>query len=99
MLRHVYGYSDEYSELFQRNFSFYQIIGCRHQPACLTPSANKNEEVPYYRPYSEPRQTRLYFKGFSLQFLRKYAASFTSQSDCDICQHSSIRRIAPCSKF
>lgn len=99
MLRHMHGYDDENSRLFNDTFDFYQIIGCRHLPACLTPSPNKNEDIPYYRNYSEPKQTRLYFRGFNLRDLRRYAATFTSQSDCDTCHHSSIRRIAICPKF
>ena len=99
LLRHMHGYSDEAEFMYRKSFQYYQVIGCRHQPACLTPSASRNESVPYYRPYSEPKETRLYFRGFNLDQLRQYVATFNSQSNCDICTTSSVRRIVPCSKF
>ena len=99
MLRHMHGYDDCFSVLFDQQFDFYQTIGCRHRPACLTPSPSKKEEVPYYRNYSEPKETRLYFKGFSLTSLRKYAAGFTGQSDCDKCSTSSQRQLVRCRRF
>ena len=99
MLRHLHGYEDETNELFNRYFNFYQLIGCRHNPSCLTPSRNQNETIAYYRDYSEPKETRLYFRGFSLEQLRKYVATYSSQSDCDICTGSSIRRLVRCSRF
>ena len=99
MLRHMHGYSDCFTAMYDQRFDFYQTIGCRHKAACLTPSASKDESVPYYRNYNEPRETRLYFKGFSLGELRKYAAGFTSQSDCDKCATSSHRQIVRCKRF
>ena len=99
MLRHMHGYSDCFTVLFEQRFDFYQVIGCRHRAACLTPSASKDEEIPYYRNYNEPKETRLYFKGFPLTDLRKYCAGFTSQSDCDKCATSSTRLLVRCRKF
>ena len=95
----MYGYSDENSDLYCRIFSFYQTIGCRHKAACLTPSASRHEDVPYYRDFSEPRETRLYFRGFALGDLRKYAATYSNQSECDICAVSSRRRLVPTCQF
>lgn len=90
----MFGYEDAYSTLFSSTFDFYQRIGCRHQAACLTPTSKKNGTVAYYRDYSEAVETRLYFKGFSLVQLRKYASAFVSQSECSKCSSVSIRRIA-----
>ena len=95
----MHGYDDCLTVMYNNRFDFYQTIGCRHKPACLTPSSSKNEDVPYYRPYSEPKETRLYFKGFSLVELRKYAAGFTGQSDCDMCATSSQRQLIRCREF
>ena len=99
MLRHMHGYSDCFTVMFDQQFDFYQVIGCRHQAACLTPSASKDESVPYYRNYNEPRETRLYFKGFSLAELRKYVAGFNDQSECSKCAMSSPRQLVRCKRF
>ena len=93
MVRHMFGYDDIYSTAFEQEFDFYQRIGCRHRPACLTPSQKKNSEIAYYRDYSEANETRLYFKGFSLQQLRKYASTYMDQSACSICSFSTVRPI------
>ena len=98
MVRHVYDYEDHQYLLFERAFQFKQLIGCRKSPACITPCDKKNSDIPYYRDYSEPQQTYLYFKGFSLDMLRQYINTFTDQSECSNCQHSRRRRLAKCEK-
>ena len=96
MVRHCFGYDDCYSSMYNEKFDFYQRIGCRHRAACLTPCHKKDGPIAYYRDYSEPSETRLYFKGFSLQQLRKYASSFFDQSECSKCSLTSVRPIVKC---
>ena len=99
LLHHSFGYHDAQWAKLQHEFDFYQRIGCRHQPACLTPSDKKDSTVPYYRDYSEAIETRLYFKGFSLQELRKYASSYFDQSACATCAYSTVRPIVKCNQL
>ena len=96
MVRHSFGYDDVYSGMYASKFDFYQRIGCRHRSACLTPCNKKDGEVPYYRDYSEVSETRLYFKGFSLQQLRKYASTFFDQSECRRCSFTTLRPVVKC---
>ena len=96
MVRHVFDYEDQQFVEFERAFQFKQLIGCRKKPACITPWDKKNSDIPYYRDYSEPHNTFLYFKGFSLDDLKQYVGSFSDQSECDNCNHSRRRRLVKC---
>ena len=96
MVRHVYQYEDFISPAFEREFQFKQLIGCKHQSACITPYDKKDSDIPYFRDYSEANYTFLYFKGFSLQELTTYVSTFDSQSDCSQCVHSRRRRLVRC---
>ena len=95
-LHHSYGYQDIQWTVCQKEFEYYQRIGCRHQPACLTPSDKKDSDIPYYRGYSEAIDTKLYFKGFSLSEIRKYAASYSGQSACSKCAYTDFRPVVKC---
>ena len=99
MLRHLYGYSDIMNTDFNSAFQFYQVIGCRNNPCCITPCSKKDEDVPYYRPYSESHETRLYFRGFSIQELRAYLSCFREDDACSKCTHASVRRLVACHRF
>ena len=99
MLRHIYGYSDVAESVFEQYFSYYVTIGCRHQAACITPSAKKNNDLPYYRDYSEACQTRIYLKGFSYNEMRDYVSSYSRDPDCVGCSSSRLRRLVKCRQF
>ena len=98
MVRHVYDYEDHQYVEFERAFQFKQLLGCRRKPSCITPCDKKNSDIPYYRDYSEPQLTYLYFKGFSLDELTQYIGSFSDQSECTNCHHSRRRRLVKCSR-
>ena len=70
MLRHIYGYSDILSTSYAEKFQFYITIGDRQNPCCLTPYSRQDSDIPYFRDYSEAIETRLYFRGFSLDSLK-----------------------------
>ena len=96
MLRHIYGYSDILDSRYNEVFSYYQVIGCRKNPSCITPCAKKDMDLPYYRPYSESHESRLYFRGFSLGELRAYLSTFRDDDRCLNCAHASVRRLVTC---
>ena len=99
MLRHVYGYSDILDSTYNEVFSYYQVIGCRKNAACITPSSKKDSDLPYFRPYSESHETRLYFRGFSLKELRGYVSAFREDDRCSNCVHAGVRRLVVCRPF
>ena len=99
MVRHLYGYSDIADCSYEKEFDFYQNIGCRKNPACIVPCSKKNNELPYYRDYSEAVLTRLYFKGFSFEELCLYARSYSHDPKCVGCAHPNVRRIVKCRSF
>ena len=99
MLRHLYGYNDIADPMFEGYFSYYVIIGCRHEAACITPSSKKNNDLPYYRDYSEACQTRIYLKGFSYQEMRDYVSSYARDQKCVGCGNSNLRRLVKCRSF
>ena len=99
MLRHQFDYENHYGNAFEKAFQFKQLIGCKHQSACITPCPKKDSDIPYFRDYSEAHYTYLYFKGFSLAELTAYVSTYSSQSDCSICIQSRRRRLVACGQF
>ena len=99
VLRHLYGYNDITETKFEQQFDYYQVIGCRTRPSCITPCSRRNNDLPYYRDYSEAIQTRLYFKNFSAAELGHYVRSFSRDDECVGCQHPSPRRLVRCRRF
>ena len=63
-LHHEFDGSNYHSVMLSRLFDYRILIGGRYAPCVLTPSM-KNTKDGYYRPYSEPKFTYLYFKGYS----------------------------------
>lgn len=99
MLRHMYGYNDILETRYNEVFTYYQVIGCRKNPSCITPCSKKDMDLPYYRPYSESHECRLYFRGFSLKELRAYVSSFRDPDVCQRCAHAPVRRLVACRPF
>ena len=99
MLRHIFGYNDILNTDFNQHFNFYQVIGCKKNAACITPCSKKDNQLPYYRPYSESHETRLYFRGFSIQELRAYLSTFREDERCSKCAHAPVRRLVTCRQF
>ena len=99
MLRHLYGYNDIADSSFERYFTYYIVIGCRHNPSCITPSSKRNNDLPYYRDYSEAVQTRIYLRGFSWQTMNQYASSYARDAECVGCPTQKVRRLVKCRHF
>lgn len=99
MVRHMFGYSDMHSTTYNEVFDYYQVIGCKKNPACITPCTRKDNPLPYYRDYSECHETRLYFKGVELSELRPYLQAFRQLVQCVGCSHPPSWRLVACPKF
>ena len=73
-VHHEFDGPNHHSVILRRYFTHKILIGTRRVPACLTP-AKKRGALGYYRPYSEPKRTYLYFRNIpclKLQLLSRY---------------------------
>ena len=88
-LHHEFNGPNYYSVILASMFSHRILIGGRYFPATLTP-CKKSSVDGYFRPYSEPKLTFLYFRGYSELSLLVFTRNLV---------HDNLNNLQNCLKF